>query len=285
MLLTSAYTPASPIVDGSSNFIEGADVNNLLTPVTTQLQSFDDLKAVLFTAISGTINYNVTANSEILIYVDATFGDCTVTLPLASQQTVSSIKIKKIDNSLNKVSVMRSSTNVIENITTTSSVPTETTFVLNILNEYVELYPNVGTTSQWRVIDFYQNRQLTYVQLSHSGSQSISANTLTKVSFDTRTIDPLNLWNTANNEYTVPATGKYLIQGVIDNGASSNETINVYVNNANVFAYTQIWVSATEVLNFTFFADLVKNQVIDIRRTGISSNIFYSRDLKISRLY
>lgn len=283
MLLTSQYNPATGIINSSSNFIDADDVNNLLTPVTSHLQSFDNLKAVTFTSSSGTPNFTINPNEHVIVYVNASANNATIILPLGAQQTASSILVKKIDSSTNTVTIVRSGSDVIENLNTNTTTPdnTSNSFVLDFIGESVELYPTPSSTNVWRIMNYYINKDLTYIEAINSGTQSISANITTLVSFDNAITNPLSLWNTGTNKYTVRKSGIYIIEGSVDMATITNYQIQVFANdsasNLNSLSF-----ATTEQINFMFTKFFSKGNTIDIRATAPSNNIHYARNIRIS---
>lgn len=74
-----------------------------------------------------------------------------------------------------------------------------------------------------------------------SGNQSLSANTLTKIVFDTEQFDTAG--NFASNRFTPTTAGNYLVTGTIDMDSSNSTPIlylQVYKNGTN---YQKLWVT------------------------------------------
>lgn len=281
MLLTSQYNPATGIINSPSNFIDADDVNNLFTPVTSHLQSFDNLKAVTFASSSGTPNFTINANEHVIVYVNASANNATITLPQGAQQTASSIIVKRIDSSANTVTIQKAGSDVIESLDSNTITPTSTSFSLDVYGESVELYPTAGSTNIWRVLNHYINKQLLHIEVEGTGAQSLSANSITILSLQNALINPLSLFDTSTFKYTVRQSGVYAIEGLVDMATTPNFQTLLYINNTLSNIGTLNF-ATTEQINFSYTKFLERGDVIDIRCLTTTNNTNFTRNMRIS---
>lgn len=236
MFITPAYTNPTPIVDGPTNFIEGADVNTLFSDanqVNDTLNAIDDQRALSI----ATSNITLVANRDTFAPVDAAGGNRTVTLPLASAHTTQPITIKKVDGgfpnsngSAGRVIIARSGSDRIENPDDPRSTPIATTYTLYEPDEEVTLYP---VENAWRVIHAYHPNRIRFV-VYHSSNQTVTSSA-SPVSFNTQSIDYGGYF--ASNRFTPRVPGVYAFSAsqTIISGPTSSITISFYVNGSEVF--------------------------------------------------
>jgi hypothetical protein len=211
----SLATPTSgnaPAVN-NGDFATPAFMNSNLDP----LKNFTNALAGFTRVVTSASTYNITANTEIVVYVDATSGSKTVVLPASTGQ-YHSITVKKIDVTYNAVNVVTSGSDVIETIATNALVPITTTDSIRQPNSSRTYSPN-GT--QWRIESNYLNNKISFKSFL-STNTAITVATGSKMPFVTMsggnpisgTWDLSNNFSTANNRFTIPVRGIYRLHGI-----------------------------------------------------------------------
>lgn len=123
--------------DSSGNFVRlAAGSNGKTLRVASGLPAWSD---ATFTTATKTADYTVTA-TDTVIFADATSGNVTITLPTASSNSGYRFYIKRIDNSGNTCSVVRSGSDTIDGQTS-----------VTISGQY-DSYTIVSNGSLWYII-------------------------------------------------------------------------------------------------------------------------------------
>lgn len=100
--------------DGSGNFVRlGIGSEGQALTVSSGLPAWDDAASPTFATATKTTNYTITS-SDTVIFADATSGNVTITLPLASGLPGYRFYVKRIDDSANTVTVQRTSSDTID---------------------------------------------------------------------------------------------------------------------------------------------------------------------------
>lgn len=156
---TKSLSIPSPIADGPSNFVEGADVNTQFTSSGGRDELLTALAGVTkqTTFITSTGSVPATAgNYRSYEPINATGGGITRTLPdLSSTSTLDyySITFKKVDVSDNPVVIQTfSGSQYIESLTAPALSPTTTQIVLNNPGESIEIEKVNGV---WRITNYF----------------------------------------------------------------------------------------------------------------------------------
>lgn len=205
-LTTPAYTAAVPVVSGDA--VNDTNYNAQVDPQKNWIESLDGL-----TRIAVSANHTITANTEVVVFVDASGGAVTITLPAATGQ-YSAITVKKIDATFNAVTVQRAGSDTIESLTAYALAPVTTQCILRLPDQAATFAPN-GT--QWRIEGSHVNNRIAYRAFR---STNISATTGTAVIvFDNDSTaatswDLSSNYNTATGVFTVPIDGIYDINSL-----------------------------------------------------------------------
>jgi hypothetical protein len=100
--------------DGSGNFVRlGIGSEGQALTVDDGLPAWGDVASPTFNTATKTTNYTITGNDTV-IFADATSGNVTITLPLASGLPGYRFYVKRIDDSANTVTIQRSSNDTID---------------------------------------------------------------------------------------------------------------------------------------------------------------------------
>lgn len=126
--------------DGSGNFVRlGIGSEGQALTVDSGLPAWGTVASGTFSTATKTTNYTITGNDTV-IFADATSGNVTVTLPLASGLPGYRFYVKRIDGSGNTVTVQRTSSDTIDG---------ETSHTLGVQYMSVTL---VSNGSNWFII-------------------------------------------------------------------------------------------------------------------------------------
>jgi len=100
--------------DSSGNFVRlGIGSEGQALTVSSGLPAWDDAASPTFATATKTTNYTITG-SDTVIFADATSGNVTITLPLASGLPGYRFYVKRIDGSANSVTVQRTNSDTID---------------------------------------------------------------------------------------------------------------------------------------------------------------------------
>jgi hypothetical protein len=263
MITSPAYTAPTAIVDGSSNFIEGADVNGLFTQSGGPNDFANGIAGIATRTISG--NATLTQNVDCIVNVSAG-SNITVTLPAATGQKFG-IWIKKIDQTYNTITIQCAGSDKIEDPNNPLTSPTATSLVLRNPDAGFLIFP-VGTI--WRI----WSRQFT----NRVSCRAYNTNTAipyggafpgSTIIFDTVVYDYTNGYNNATGVFTAKIPGKYMVTGclfVLAGSATANECY-IFKNSANDSSGQNTLsqtISAAHKLTFFGMVDLALGETIKI---------------------
>jgi len=199
---TPIITNAAAVVNGDN--ATPAFMNANLNPLKNFTNAIDGFTRVTTSASP----YNITANTEVVIYVDASQNNKVVNLPAATGQ-LQSITIKKIDTTFNTVTVTSTGSDTVET-SAYAIAPATTTNVISIPNESRTYSPN-GT--QWRVESRYLNNRIMF-QAYLTASQSFTGGATAKIGMTTETFDLSSNYTAASSRFVAPVTGYYQFGGM-----------------------------------------------------------------------
>jgi len=206
--ITPPITNAVALTNSDPN--TGTLLNANFDPIKNFTAAIDGLTRV--TTSSPT--YNIAANTEVVIYVDASGGNRIVNLPTSVGQ-LHSITVKKIDaaqtagGAYNTVTVTRTASNTVESRNLYAISPATFTYVLSTPDQSVTLSPN-GT--QYRVESEYINPRI-MASASMTSNQAFPASTVAKLGMTTETFDYSNNYNAVLSRFIAPADGLYEFNG------------------------------------------------------------------------
>lgn len=235
---------ATPTIINAAAVVNGdnatpAFMNANLDP----LKNFTALVDGLTRISTASATYNVTANTEVVIYVDASGGDRIVNLPDCAGQ-LHSITIKKIDVSYNIVTVNSSGADTIESSSSNALSPATTSHVIAAPNSARTFSPN-GT--QWRVEASYDTYLIAFrAYLSSAITMNPNSGIQTVINMDNDSAGGLgydigNNYNTTTKQFTAPFTGLYQFSGQFREsgaGGTTNHFVAVrYFKNGAGLAY------------------------------------------------
>jgi len=215
------------------------------------------LAEVSSTTVTKTTTATLLTSGENNVVVDATIADFTVTLPTAVGNNGLAYKVTK---------------STLANLVTVDANGSEEiggylTVVLSDINDCIIF---VSDGSDWVILSDDRSHSVKYTDTS---GQSISHNTLTKVSFDTVKWDKRSLFSTDTT--TVDANGKYTLKTRFLFESSSawedaeSSRLFVYVNNSEVDYLNRQEVQATGSLSLQIDGscdlDLLEGDTVDVR--------------------
>lgn len=228
MIITPAFSSSSPILPG--DLVNASSVNSRISNIENFINEIDT-----FTNLVVNSNTTLTANN-ILVYVDASGGNITLTLPLASTVTKQPLKIKKIDNSLNTVTINTVGSDKIEQKNSPLLSPIGTSYLLYAPDQLVGIFPSNSTT--YRVVDEINNDSLFQCILAKSTAQSITNGVFVPVTFGvgTELLDPMGMHSTSSNteRVNILKKGIYEVNALFryadSNTGSATRAILIYKN-------------------------------------------------------
>lgn len=226
-LTTPTYSAASPVNSGDA--VINTNENLQLDPQKTFIEAIDGLTRVS----TSTTPYTITANQEVVLYVNATSGNKIVNLPAETDQ-YSSITIKKIDATYNTVTVNTTGSYTIESKTTYALAPATTSYVLSQPDESVKFSLN-GT--QYRVEAGYTNNRTAFsAYLTSNVAMSI---TTAKVSMSAEEFDLGGNYQAASSRYVIPVVGIYEFGGMFRmNNLNASTRMYMYLyKNGSAFKF------------------------------------------------
>ena len=228
-----AFTPATPIIDGISNKIEAADVNNLFSNTNGVHDALDKLTNLTSDTVSS--NFTIANNEGVSYFVNCAGGNITSQLPLGANQDCS-IVFKKIDSTYNYIAVTCSGSDVIEIQNENETTPTNTVMFIRCPNESIEIEPTPGNKARWRIKSRYFNPRISG-RYRRSSTQSVSGNI--QVFYDTKISDTANFFSAVSGEYWLlpKLPGYYHIEAqcIINAGTATDLNMAIY-KNASSFA-------------------------------------------------
>jgi len=229
--ITPSITNAAAVVNTDNATPTFMNAN--LDPLKNFTSAIDGLTRIT----TSTTPYNITANTEVVLYIDASGGNKVVNLPAATGQ-YHSITVKKIDVSYNTVTVTRIGSDTIESNTGYALSPATTTNVIAMPDEARTYSPN-GT--QWRVESAHLNNRVAFrAYLTSALSMSI---TTAKVGMSTEDFDLSGNYTAASSRFTAPVTGLYEFSGQFRISATSTTTrVNfLYYKNGTQYQFATNW--------------------------------------------
>lgn len=236
----------------NKNVIESSDVNDQITTVETQLQSFDN--QVILTKQTTTVN--LTANQDVYVPVDASGGPVTVNLPSGSAHSLQPIIIKKIDATLNAITITvdGATTDKIERPYRSETTPTFTTLPLVLPGEQVALYPLLDSgVYYWRAINYQGICEQVFADVYLNTNQSVASGGSYKIiEYDTKTSDPFSAFDSVtNHRFTVPVTGYYDFQATaqVNPTGATDIYIQLYKNASVITRGLSSYVAATAAVS------------------------------------
>jgi len=198
--ITPTITNAGAVVNGDNATPTFMNAN--LDPLKNFTGAIDGLTRVSTSATP----YNVTANTQVVIYVDASGGNKVVNLPACTGQ-LHSITVKKIDTTYNTVTVTRTGSDTIESVLGYSLSPITTTDSIAMPNEARTYSPN-GT--QWRVESRHFNNLVNFKAYLPA---NVTVTGTPKLTFsDSTGWDTGDNFDNANSRFVAPIGGIYNFQ-------------------------------------------------------------------------
>lgn len=177
------------------------------------------------TRLSKSAAYTVAAGDgdDVLVFVDASGGAVTITLPTAVGNN-QRVTVVKTDSSANAVTIDPNGAETIGG---------ETTLLLYKQRDFLTIFSD---NSNWQVIA----EKVTIYARAYRGTSdqtSVTTGTLTKVQFNAETEDTAAAFDSATNyRFTAPRAGRYAVRSAVQvDGANGTRTIvAIYVNGAIV---------------------------------------------------
>lgn len=242
MSVFPSFSAGADIVFGS--LAQSSKINDIKSPIETFISALAGGSVLNGDHTSAT---NITANKNPIVFINASGGNATVNLPSAGSHSLFPIYIKKIDNSVNTVTINRAGSDTIENPDGPIATPTATSVVLRFSGEALLLYPR---STYWQVLD--KEWYVPSIRVYKDDAQTITTSSA-KVNFNvvndyptSSAYDTFNLWDTVNYRYNVRRSGVYLVGGsvTVASGTSSFLQLDAYLNSTSVyqvnFPYDQV---------------------------------------------
>lgn len=195
-----SFTPTPDIPFGGD--VTSSGVNTPDNNIENYIDTVD-----IFSA--GTLTGSTTiTNANVLNFCNANSASFTVTLPLASSVTTAALRFKKIDTSINTITLQCAGTDVIENPFGALTTPTSTSYLMRFPDEEVTIYPI--SSGVYRIISRYVNHRFRVRAFKTVNQNVLNGQTLIFES-DSGTIGYDLNNNFASNTYTCPVSGFYLV--------------------------------------------------------------------------
>lgn len=212
----------------NTDALSSTNLNNQFNPLKNFTNAIDGFSRI----VTSSATYNITANTEVILYVDASAGTRNVNLPSATGQ-LQSITIKKIDTTFNNVIINRTGSDTIETHNSYALSPITTSLTINIPDQSVILSPN-GT--QWRVEashikNLVQFRAFLSSPITMIANSSLS--TLITMNNDSTpflSYDYANVYDTTNSRFVAPINGLYEFSGQFREASMSGSSHFVRVS-------------------------------------------------------
>jgi len=277
-LLNQSFSAATPIASGDP--VINTKPNGLVAPLNTLANNYTAL-------VSSYENSSttLTANTEVIVYADASSNNVTITLPSAASQNAE-ITIKRLDTSTTyTVTVQVAGADTIEDLGAPALSPSSTTLTLDSFDMSVTLFPY---SNKWRVTSSHLNSKYYSCMLYKSTAQSISSGSVTPVTFGSGTeiYDYLNQHSTTTNteRITVLKAGIYQVNAYIsfaDSTSGGTRGVLLYKNGSttNYEVFVQQDGTGRGRTDLTANIQLSSGDYIDIRvlqDTGGNLNLNFS---------
>lgn len=178
-----------------------------------------------FTATDKTANYTAVSGDWVIYDLSAATAGSTLTLPATPSQGDEvrvTLGVENASPSTIYVSIGRNGSSI--NGSTSSEAET-----LNILWQSGDTVTfRANATSKWVTTDRTISNRFLF-QAERTSAQSINASTQTRIAYTTENFDPNGDFdNVTNFDYTVPVSGKYLVNS-ITRFTAINDGVRVYV--------------------------------------------------------
>lgn len=247
MIFTNQY---NPVLHTNGEDLTEVNQNAPLNPINSWIDVIKNFESDSFTTSTANDPYTINPNNQILLYVDSTGGDAVINLPAGALQTNSSITIKKIDKSGNKVLVTTDGTDKIEKAFVYETVPSSSVYELVCPDDFVEIFPDPDNTNIWRVVNNRVNLEyFTSASYNSGGITGMAANTAVTIPYDTVVQDKSGSFNVANYTYTCPADGVINAKCMAGNFSSTTaRRVDLFIqkNGSNV-KYNQFPINSGDI--------------------------------------
>lgn len=251
--ITPSITNAGAIVNGDN--ATPTFMNGNLDP----LKTFTEAIAGYTRVSTSSATYNITSNTEVVLFMDASGGARVVNLPDAATQK-QSITIKKQDATFNVITINTFGSDTIESNTTYALLPITTLYTLSLPDQSVTLVRN-GT--QWRVESSHINNRVMFkVRMNNNQVMNPNSALYTPIQFNNKSTngayDLSNNFDVSTYTFTAPVNGIYNFSGIIREtgaGGTSNHFVSIvlYVNGSAVEWASQNGVNSSSIVGDIYY--------------------------------
>ena len=213
--------------------IDPSDLTKLLDDPNGVYDFLDAMKN--FRTRYVTADRVLTKDVETAVFVNAAGGPVTITLPAWANDYYNSIRIIKIDDTTNPVTIQAQTGDLLPARGESFVSPGGNSRILNTPKESIEVIPNPSLTKLWQILSY--DVDLAYWNFSgeHTGGPDLAANDYEIIPFNTTVFDRSSSFNTSTHTYTCAQEGSVHVTCMAGNFSTDTSrlvTLAIFINDA-----------------------------------------------------
>ena len=213
--------------------IDPSDLTKLLDDPNGVYDFLDAMKN--FRTRYVTADRVLTKDVETAVFVNAAGGPVTVTLPAWANDYYNSIRIIKIDDTINPVTIQAQTGDLLPARGESFVSPKGNSRILNTPKESIEVIPNPSLTKLWQILSY--DVDLAYWNFSgeHTSDPNLAANEFRIIPFNTPVFDRSNSFDTSTHTYTCAQEGSLHVTCMAGNFSSNTSrtmTLAIFINSS-----------------------------------------------------